>query len=382
MIRDSPKRAAAARAEENFKAMAADPLAGALDDDDAAQDAADERKPPGSARKALPFDDGRRVRRPSAKAAAADDDDADFNSDGAANSDDDFEKPPRRARASAGKQPAAKRVPKRAKPTTTETAEQKAERAEAQREAKERARSVDPKERNAHCVSGGGRRYTDEEVAALPVLTSPHDMFADVSRRLPALGDVAKASAGWARPLRVATMCSGTESPLLALEMLSEACRAQHGQPLNWEHVFSCEIEPFKQAYIERNFSPPLLFRDIRELCDPQATTAYGALVKVPGLVDVLVAGTSCVDYSCVATLAAPSATARARRRALRAPPPPAQAHSPSRAFGVGAANACARTAAAAGRACTPARARGLSGGRARPRGVCSEWHAARETPP
>ena len=32
------------------------------------------------------------------------------------------------------------------------------------------------------------------------------------------------------------------------------------------EHVFSCEIEPFKQGYIERNFAPPILFRDIREL--------------------------------------------------------------------------------------------------------------------
>ena len=57
------------------------------------------------------------------------------------------------------------------------------------------------------------------------------------------------------------------------------------------DHVFSCEIEPFKQAYIERNFAPPILFRDIRELDEDQATTAYGALVDVPGNVDMLVAG-------------------------------------------------------------------------------------------
>ena len=55
--------------------------------------------------------------------------------------------------------------------------------------------------------------------------------------------------------------------------------------------MFSCEIEPFKQAYIERNFAPPILFRDIRELDEDQATTAYGALVDVPGNVDMLVAG-------------------------------------------------------------------------------------------
>ncbi len=29
--------------------------------------------------------------------------------------------------------------------------------------------------------------------------------------------------------------------------------------------MFSAEIVPFKQAYIERNFSPPVIFRDIRE---------------------------------------------------------------------------------------------------------------------
>jgi hypothetical protein len=46
------------------------------------------------------------------------------------------------------------------------------------------------------------------------------------------------------------------------------------------EHVFSCEIEPYKQAYIERNFAPPILFRDVRELGGAKATTAYGAQVS------------------------------------------------------------------------------------------------------
>ena len=72
----------------------------------------------------------------------------------------------------------------------------------------------------------------------------------------------------------------------------------QTGCKLEVEHAFSCEIEPFKQAYIERNFSPPILFRDIRELGNEKATTAYGGLVEVPGNCDLLVAGTSCVDYS------------------------------------------------------------------------------------
>lgn len=72
----------------------------------------------------------------------------------------------------------------------------------------------------------------------------------------------------------------------------------KYGTPLEIEHVFSCEIEPYKQAYIERNFSPPILFRDVCELGNDEATTAYGAKVKVPGNVDILIAGTSCVDFS------------------------------------------------------------------------------------
>jgi len=32
-----------------------------------------------------------------------------------------------------------------------------------------------------------------------------------------------------------------------------------------FEHLASAEIEPFKQAYIQRNFNPPVIFRDVRE---------------------------------------------------------------------------------------------------------------------
>jgi len=120
-------------------------------------------------------------------------------------------------------------------------------------------------------------------------------MFTDMVKKLPELQELIKALG---RPIRVATMCSGTESPLLALDKIANATNTEYGQKLGVDHVFSCEIEPFKQAYIERNFAPPILFRDIRELDEDQATTAYGALVDVPGNVDMLVAGTSCVDYS------------------------------------------------------------------------------------
>ena len=246
------------------------------------------------------------------------------------------------------------------------------------------------------------------------VLVKPQAMFDQLTEGYPEFAEFCEKLG---RPLRVATMCSGTESPLLALNMISSSVMKQTGCELQIDHVFSCEIEvpvltlavshshcltlavslsmchsrcftlevslslchsrcftldvslsmshshcltldvslslcrsrcvtldvspsmshprcwlrccslvqlscravvqssscvvvvqqalsvvvvlqPFKQAYIERNFSPPLLFRDIRELGNDQATTAYGGLADVPGDCDILVAGTSCVDYS------------------------------------------------------------------------------------
>ncbi|KAJ7091441.1 hypothetical protein B0H15DRAFT_930158 [Mycena belliarum] len=134
------------------------------------------------------------------------------------------------------------------------------------------------------------------DMSDLPPIHEIPDIFADLVSRVPKIKDVAQRVEG--RKLRVATMCSGTESPLLALELMQKAISEQYGLDLKVDHVFSCEIEPFKQAYIERNFHPPILFRDVCELGRDEAHTAYGALAPVPGDVDLLVAGTSCVDYS------------------------------------------------------------------------------------
>ena len=36
--------------------------------------------------------------------------------------------------------------------------------------------------------------------------------------------------------------------------------------PLRFSQLFACEIEPFKQSFIERNFKPSILFRDVTKL--------------------------------------------------------------------------------------------------------------------
>lgn len=107
------------------------------------------------------------------------------------------------------------------------------------------------------------------DASDLPPISDIPLIFDDLVSRIPEIKEVAEHVHG--RKLRVATMCSGTESPLLALELIQKSILEQHGMNFDIEHVFSCEIEPFKQAYIERNFQPPLLFRDVCELGDGDA---------------------------------------------------------------------------------------------------------------
>lgn len=111
-----------------------------------------------------------------------------------------------------------------------------------------------------------------EAAGELPPINALDDIFGDIVRRLDTDAIVSLAKTLQGRPLRIATMCSGTESPLLALKLISRAIKEQHGLDIEIHHVFSCEIEPYKQAYIERNFSPPILFRDVCELGDDQVS--------------------------------------------------------------------------------------------------------------
>ena len=124
------------------------------------------------------------------------------------------------------------------------------------------------------------RSKTHADDLNLPPLSKMPAIFRDIVTRNPKLKDVAQLFQTHAdgsektRKLRVGTMCSGTESPLLALQLISEAMElneAMSGRTLQVEHIFSCEIEPFKQAYIERNFHPPILFRDVTELGGEEA---------------------------------------------------------------------------------------------------------------
>jgi hypothetical protein len=121
-------------------------------------------------------------------------------------------------------------------------------------------------------TTGRKEKHISPEDSSLPPISRLPDIFLDIVSRLPEVKTLAEHIKG--RTLRVATMCSGTESPLLALNLISRALTEKYGTTIDVEHVFSCEIVPFKQAYIERNFQPPLLFRDVCELGDDYAYAA------------------------------------------------------------------------------------------------------------
>ncbi|KAI7242261.1 hypothetical protein KC330_g210 [Hortaea werneckii] len=138
----------------------------------------------------------------------------------------------------------------------------------------------------------------------LPPLSDLDDVFDDMTNKALRLGLKGALNSLTGRTIRIATLCSGTESPLLAMEMVADALETRGLIGFDVEHVFSAEIVPHKQAYIERNFAPPRIFRDITEFPEafeqqePHATTAYGSVVPIPMDVDIVIAGTSCVDYS------------------------------------------------------------------------------------
>lgn len=80
----------------------------------------------------------------------------------------------------------------------------------------------------------------------LPPISDLQLMFDDIISRTPQVKSLFGENGS--RKLRVATMCSGTESPLLALGLMGRSLQSQKLGKLELEHIFSCEIEPYKQA--------------------------------------------------------------------------------------------------------------------------------------
>ena len=124
-------------------------------------------------------------------------------------------------------------------------------------------------------------------------------------------------------PIRLQTACSGTDAPSIALGLIQECLdklyrsnnennenensnnkqqQQRHHHGFEYQHVMSCEIEPFKQAYIGRNFPGVPLFPDITKLTESeQVVDVYGRPRTIPKG-NLFVAGTSCKDFSMLKT--------------------------------------------------------------------------------
>ncbi|PVH80633.1 hypothetical protein DL98DRAFT_571725 [Cadophora sp. DSE1049] len=144
--------------------------------------------------------------------------------------------------------------------------------------------------------------------ANLPPLTSTGEIFSHLGQTLIDNGIEQLTKLMDGRALIVGTFCSGTEAPILAMRLLRDYFSTQ-GITFNFDQTISAEIQPVKSAFIERNYSPKMSARDITEILvqrenDPEwktewvFTTSYGGKAKIPGDLDILIAGFCCDDFS------------------------------------------------------------------------------------
>ena len=108
---------------------------------------------------------------------------------------------------------------------------------------------------------------------------------------MPLLADAVatKTLSGAPTDFKMHTHCSGTDNVSIALELGAELARANDLDAFAPEHLLSCEIEPFKQAYIARNFPQVVVSPDVsaarededgREVPDDLPRRAGGAAVR------------------------------------------------------------------------------------------------------
>ena len=96
----------------------------------------------------------------------------------------------------------------------------------------------------------------------------------------------------------VGTLCSGTESPLLAWHGLAAAFHSRTGQRIDVEHAFSCELDEQKRLWILALFPEALVFTNALDLNKGEARTHQGDLKPVPDHWRCAIAGFPCTAVS------------------------------------------------------------------------------------
>ena len=96
----------------------------------------------------------------------------------------------------------------------------------------------------------------------------------------------------------VGTICSGSESPLLAFNGFAAALARKTSVRFDVQHRFSCEICEEKRKWIAALFPGSLIFNDAMELPNGEAHTHEGDMKAVPDDWRTLVAGFPCTSVS------------------------------------------------------------------------------------
>jgi hypothetical protein len=136
-----------------------------------------------------------------------------------------------------------------------------------------------------------GEQSSDDIVARL--VGEQVDKIGGLLQKAKEHGDIGSAS----NPLKLGTACSGTDAPALALTLVQEQLALRElGNVFSSTHEFSCEVDPFKQAYLERNFDSTL-YPDITKLSDETPHDVYGQEMPIPDF-NCFIAGTSCKNFS------------------------------------------------------------------------------------
>jgi hypothetical protein len=120
--------------------------------------------------------------------------------------------------------------------------------------------------------TGDAREAASTSSTGLDLRSAPivevADMFVDMVAKVAAGDHGHLLNASQPVSLNVATLCSGTDAPVFALHLVEKASLALgFGSSVVLDHLYSCEIEPYKQAFLRRNVSSSaIIFRDVVEM--------------------------------------------------------------------------------------------------------------------
>ena len=131
-------------------------------------------------------------------------------------------------------------------------------------------RNIGSRKKNSKDSKTDGEGETETEKAgldrSLPPITSSQQFFRTLVTG-PAKEDTKELAEHGGFHLRVGTMCSGTDSPILGLDILNKEFIGQddeHRSLIEVEHVYSVELVPAKQYFIHRNMDTTV-FQDVRD---------------------------------------------------------------------------------------------------------------------